>query len=133
MPRRSFTLVRLAALVAGGVFVMLLVAPAGFSQILPVPMGPEARTIVVPGVDLSAPPPRVHRAPPLEPAPAAIDVRIHRVLVPPPLPARVHRLHLIPPTLTLTPYEAPAIPSDAPPGWTGPIPRPAAAWGRRTC
>ena len=115
MPRRSFTLVRLAALVAGGVFAMLLVAPAGFSQILPVPMGPEARTIVVPGVDLSAPPPGVHRAPLLEPAPAAIDVRIHRVLVPPPLPARVHRLQLNPPTLTLTPYEAPAIPSDAAP------------------
>ena len=115
MPRRSFTLVRLAALVAGGVFAMLLVAPAGSSQILPVPMGPEARTIAVPGVDLSAPPPGVHRAPLLEPAPAAIDVRIHRVLVPPPLPARVHRLQLIPPTLTLTPYEAPAIPSDAAP------------------
>ena len=42
-------------------------------------------------------------------------MRIHRVLVPPPLPPRVHRLQLIPPTLALTPYEAPAIPSDAAP------------------
>ena len=115
MPRRSFTLVRLAALVAGGVFAMLLVAPAGFSQILPVPMGPEARTDRRAWGRSVRPTSWLHRAPLLEPAPAAIDVRIHRVLVPPPLPARVHRLQLIPPTLTLTPYEAPAIPSDAAP------------------
>ena len=103
VPRRPFTLVRLAALVAGCAFGLLLVAPAGFSQVQPVPVvEPEASTLLATPVGLSAGPPRLRQPPRLQPAPAAVDVRIHR-------------LRLIPPTLALTPYEAMPIASDAAP------------------
>jgi hypothetical protein len=53
--------------------------------------------------------------------------RLHRLHVPSAPPSRSHRLHLIAPTLALTTFEAPAIPSDAPPRLYDPSP----ATGRR--
>jgi hypothetical protein len=114
MSCRPSTFVRLVAVLGCALCAMLLVsperAPATRSQNVPVPsLLPMTKGGVAP----------VLRPPvpfSLVPAPALVaGSRVHRLQVPPAPPSRLHRLHLIPPTLALTPFEAARIPSDAPP------------------
>lgn len=126
MERRSATLLRLVALLGCGVFATLLLlpegAPATRSQLQRAPsLHPTPAGAVLPAPDVAPRPFHLPRALVQEPAPAT-DARVHRIGLPPPPPPRDHRLHLIPPTLALGPYEAPRIPSDAPPRLYDPDP-----------
>jgi hypothetical protein len=110
---------RVLALLGGVLVVALLVlpapAPATRTQGEPVPaLEPVPAGIVAPRVAVVPSPFRVPRVSLLEPG-LPIGHRLHRILVPPGPPPRAHRLHLIPPTLSLMPYEPAAIPSDVPP------------------
>ncbi|HET6172374.1 MAG TPA: hypothetical protein VFD90_07210 [Gaiellales bacterium] len=116
MARPPGTFLRVAALLGLGLLAALLVlpaqAPATRRQVPPIPVlqpAPEGGVIPAPGMFAPLPVRRV-----LLPVPVVVeDARIHRIAVPPPLPPRLHRLHLIPPTLALTEYEPAGIPSDA--------------------
>ncbi|MDX6618780.1 MAG: hypothetical protein QOK36_1166 [Gaiellales bacterium] len=136
MRGRPSTLARAAALLGCGLLAVLLLlpgrAPATRSDRMPVPsLLPAPRAGDVPVLQLPRPvlPPVGHALapPPARVSPLTAGVRVHRLLVPPPLPPRVHRLHVIPPTLALTPFEPARIPSDAPPRLYEPSP----ATGRR--
>jgi hypothetical protein len=131
MRRRPRAFLRAIALLGCGLFAALLVLPApapgtdrpapSIPGLRPVPAG---GLVIVPGLRAPFSP---HLRPVL-PLPVPVEApRLHRLEVPPAPPPRTHRLHLIPPTLALTPFEAPAIPSDAPPRLYDPSP----ATGRR--
>ncbi|MDX6631652.1 MAG: hypothetical protein QOH00_3898 [Gaiellales bacterium] len=126
MRGRPSTLVRLVAVLGCGLLAVLVVsparAPATRSQIVPVPsLSPAPGVVVVPVARVPAPFLPVRRVLVAPPA-LVVDARIHRLQVPPALPPRVHRLHLIPATLALAPFEATRIPSDAPPRLYEPSP-----------
>jgi hypothetical protein len=126
MGRRSTTLLRLVALTGCGLLAVLLVLPGrapatrreGQPIVAPLP-APAGGLVLVPG--LPAPFSPHSRGLLLVPAPVDLP-RAHRLQLPPPLPPRAHRLHLILPILALTPFEAPGIPSDAPPVLYDPSP-----------
>ena len=131
MRRRPGTLACLAALFGCGLFAMLLVsparAPATRSAHQPTlalrvtPQGGLAPVLAVPAPFLPV------RRLLLPRSQLLVGERLHRLDVPPPLPPREHRLHLIAPTLALLPFEPASIPSDAAPRLYGASP----ATGRR--
>jgi hypothetical protein len=131
MRRRPGTLACLAALFGCGLFAMLLVSPArapatrSAQQPTPAlrltPQGGLAPVLAVPAPFLPV------RRVLLPPSLLLVGERLHRLDVPPPLPPREHRPHLIPPTLALLPFEPASIPSDAAPRLYGASP----ATGRR--
>ena len=108
---------RLAALLAFAAFAGLLAAPATaparHRETRPIPIFTPGRTPVPRPVKLEPLfPPHGPVLPVL--VPLAGD-RIHRLRLPPPPPPRLHRLHIIQPTLSLSPFAAPRIPADAAP------------------
>jgi hypothetical protein len=121
MRRRPSMLACLAALFGCGVFAMLLAAQQPTPALRVTPESALGPVVAVPAPFL---PVRRVLAPP---SLLVAGERVHRLDVPPPLPPREHRLHLIPPTLTLAPFEPAGIPSDAAPRLYGASP----ATGRR--
>jgi hypothetical protein len=129
--RRRLSLLGSLALLGCVVVAALLMLPAPAPATDPQPPslprlrpGPAGGLVLVPGAP-SAFSPRLRAILPLT-VPVAAP-RLRRLQVPPPPPPRSHRLHLIAPTLALTAFQAPEIPSDAPPRLYDPSP----ATGRR--
>ena len=116
MGRQRSTPLRLVALLALAAFIALLLAPrsapARHRETGPIPFGVPARRLPPPTLRTPLFPPHGLRLPVLVPLNAA---RTHRLELPPPLPPRMHRIHLLIPTLTLAPFTAPRIASDVAP------------------
>jgi hypothetical protein len=118
MRRQPYAPLRLVALLGFAVFASLLVTPGSAparhraSKSIPVVL-PATQAGVLAQVVL--PPLFRPREPGLAVLVAVRVERVHRLAVPPPPPARIHRLYLAPPTLSLTPLTAPRIRGDAAP------------------